>query len=58
MKDRDFDIDTVQDAQNDLESLIDKENHETQIEDYEPTQQQFIDNNLIFKYIRDQYFSE
>ena len=56
MKDRDFDIDTVQDAQNDLES--DKENHETQIEDYGPTQQQFIDNNIIFKFIRDQYLSE
>ena len=46
----------VKEAQQDLES--DKENHEPQIEDCEPTHQQVIDNNLIFKYIRDQYFSE
>lgn len=46
----------VQRAQHELEN--DKENHEPQIEDYEPTQQQVIDNNLIFRYIRDQYISE
>ena len=46
-------------VQYDLES--DKENNEPQIGSDEPTDQQVIDNNIIFKYIRDQkyeYFSE